>query len=217
MSIASWADDAAKYIGQAIGDIVSSRTIPEAINKGYDKIVRPVGKGLFNFGLKGASKGVETTADTIEHFRKHGDTYKKIGKGILNVGKEVGSGFAYEASEIAQAGVNAVAGTGKLLQKLKIIEPTTLDKSLIGWKFTKRGKAALTAGALLMGTGPAAKDYATSRTGRNDGQLHRVTPTISNPYEISQQMVYNSSMGHSYADNAGATGDLVFALDNLNK
>ena len=210
MSIRSWADDAYKFIRQGVDDVVSSRTIPEAINKGYDKIVRPIGKAGFNIGLKGTAKGLETTANTVDHFRRNKDTYKKIGKGILHAGEEIGLGVAHEASTFAQAGVNAVG----MLKKLKLVEPTSIDKSLIGWKFTGRGKLALTAGALAVGTATASKDYVDSRVGRSDGQLYRPTPTMSNPYDLSSQMAH-SSMGHSYADNAGATGDLVFALNNL--
>jgi hypothetical protein len=37
---------------------------------------------------------------------------------------------------------------------------------------------------------------------------------MSTPYQLSEQMAY-SSHGRSFADNAGATGDLVFALNNM--
>ena len=58
------------------------------------------------------------------------------------------------------------------------------------------------------------KQYIDSRQGQNDGQIYRPTPQISTPYQLSQQMAY-SSHGRSFADNAGATGDLVFALNNM--
>lgn len=208
MSVKSMSEGIYKFVRNSMDDIhdYAVKMAPKA----YNKVVKPVGKAAFDTSLKVGANTLETTANTVDHFRRNKDTYKKIGKSMLNTADNIAMGTAREAGIWAQAGVNALGG----LKKLGLVEKTTLDKSMIGWKFTKRGKAAMTAGALLVGSVGATKDYTESRIGRNDGQLYKPTPTISNPYDLSSQMAY-SSIGQSYANNAGATGDLVFALNNL--
>lgn len=73
------------------------------------------------------------------------------------------------------------------------------ESSLIGWRTTGRGVAVAGGIALISGTPGAAKQFVNSRQGTNiDNQP--VTPAPSIP---------------AYANNGGATGDLVFALNNL--
>lgn len=208
MSVKSMSEGIYKFVRNSMDDIhdYAAKMAPKA----YNKVVKPVGKAAFDTSLKVGANTLETTANTVDHFRRNKDTYKKIGKSMLNTADNIAMGTAREAGIWAQAGINALGG----LKKLGLVEKTTLDKSMIGWKFTKRGKMAMTAGALLVGSVGATKDYTESRIGRNDGQLYKPTPTISNPYDLSSQMAY-SSIGQSYANNAGATGDLVFALNNL--
>ncbi len=208
MSIKSLSEGVYKFVRNSMDDIhdYAAKMAPKA----YNKVVKPVGKAAFDTSLKVGANTLETTANTVDHFRRNKDTYKKIGKGILNVGENIAMGTAREASIWAQAGLNVLGG----LEKLKLIERAPLSKSLIGWKMTGRGKLAFTAGALAVGSVGATKDYTESRIGRNDGQLYRPTPTMSNPYDLSSQMAYSQG-GQSYANNAGATGDLVFALNNL--
>ena len=208
MSIKSMSEGIYKFVRNSMDDIhdYAVKMAPKA----YNKVVKPVGKAAFDTSLKVGANTLETTANTVDHFRRNKDTYKKIGKSMLNTADNIAMGTAREAGIWAQAGVNALGG----LKKLGLVEKTTLDKSMIGWKFTKRGKMAMTAGALLVGSVGATKDYTESRIGRNDGQLYKPTPTMSNPYDLSSQMAH-SSIGQSYANNAGATGDLVFALNNL--
>ena len=208
MSVKSMSEGIYKFVRNSMDDIhdYAAKMVPKA----YNKVVKPIGKAAFDTSLKVGANTLETTANTVDHFRRNKDTYKKIGKSMLNTADNIAMGTAREAGIWAQAGVNALGG----LKKLGLVEKTTLDKSMIGWKFTKRGKMAMTAGALLVGSVGATKDYTESRVGRNDGQLYKPTPTMSNPYDLSSQMAY-SSIGQSYANNAGATGDLVFALNNL--
>ena len=208
MSIKSMSEGIYKFVRNSMDDIHDYAT--KMAPKAYNKVIKPVGKAAFDTTLKVGANTLEGTANTVDHFRRNKDTYKRIGKGMVEFGKDVATGTAREAGIWAQAGLNVLGGA----KKLGLIEKTTLDKSMIGWRFTKRGKAAMTAGALLVGSAGATKDYTESRIGRNDGQLYRPTPTMSNAYDLSSQMAY-SSIGQSYANNAGATGDLVFALNNL--
>lgn len=84
------------------------------------------------------------------------------------------------------------------------------DTSLItGVKATKLGVGILSAGALVANTPRAGREFVNMYRGNNDGMLYTNAPI--NTY--AQQMA-NTPVGHSYAYNAGATGDLVFALHN---
>lgn len=74
------------------------------------------------------------------------------------------------------------------------------DTSLIGIKATGLGTAGLMAASTLSGVGDAGKKFNQDRQGYRDGQAQGHAP---------QQ--YTSA----YQNNGGATGDLVFALNNL--
>ena len=71
--------------------------------------------------------------------------------------------------------------------------------SLVGFKATKKG--ALLAGGIMMASGvpQAGEQFVRNRQGTNYDQ-HTVTSAPRTP---------------AYANNGGATGDLVFALNNL--
>ena len=212
MSVKSFAEGIYKFARNSIDDFQKSGIAGKAGRGLYNKIIKPAGHMAEDTVLKVGANTLEGTAKTVDHFRRNGDKYKRVGQGMLNFGKDVATGVGREAGILGQAGLNVLGGA----EKFGLIERAPLSTSLIGWKATKRGKLALTAGALVVGTGTATKDYTESRVGRNDGQLRRPTPTMSSPYELANQMAYSQG-GQSYANNAGATGDLVFALDNLNK
>ena len=212
MSVKSFSEGIYKFVRNSFDDIHKSNIIGKTTSKIYDKVVRPTGRAIGNTSLKVGANTLKTTADTVDHFRRNGDKYKRIGKGIMNFGEDTITEAARGASILGQAGLNVLSG----IEKMGLVERAPLSSSLIGWRATGKGRLALTAGALAIGAGTATKDYAESRVGRNDGQLRRPTPAMSNPYDLANQMAYSQS-GQSYANNAGATGDLVFALDNLNK
>ena len=212
MSVKSFAEGAYKFIRNSVDDF-HKRGIAGKVSKGiYNKIIKPVGHMAEDTVLKVGANTLEGTAKTVDHFRRNGDKYKRVGQGMLEFGKDVATGVGREAGILGQAGLNVLAG----IEKMGLVERAPLSTSLIGWKATKKGKLALAAGALAIGAGTATKDYTESRVGRNDGRLYRPTPTMTSPYELANQMAYSQG-GQSFANNAGATGDLVFALDNLNK
>lgn len=216
MSIKGLAGGIANAIGKATNAIVNSKIIPNAAAGAY-RMASNIGKAVFNVGLKGTASTMNTTANVVQGVRNNKETIKKVGSAIFTgATRTVGEAAKFAGHEgitLAQAGVNAV----KMLPKLGLVKEVPLDKSLIGWKLTGRGKALLFGGALLVNGAKETKDYLSEgRTGRNDGQLHRLTPAMTNPYEIANQMA-GTQIGQSFANNAGATGDLVFALDRLNK
>jgi hypothetical protein len=201
MSFASFMDDLARGVSKGIRTIGRSEVIPETTRKvtrfGLD-VGKKVGKTGMNLGFKTVG-GLAEGANFIKENRGLiEDTAKKIGKSAL-----------LEANEFAQAGAGA-------LQKFSdvFLTDAPLDRSIFGKKFNKKGIALMAVGATAMQGGRDVKQYIEDRQGSNDGQIYSPTTRMSTPYTLSEQMAY-SQHGRSFADNAGATGDLVFALNNM--
>jgi hypothetical protein len=76
------------------------------------------------------------------------------------------------------------------------------ETSMLGFEATGFGKAALLGGAALSGIPNAASEWNKSRQGMSDGQAVGHAPA---PYVPA------------YMQNSGATGDLVFALNDLRR
>ena len=195
MSFASFVDDLAEGLNKGIRAAVDSEIIPKAVGKATRGGLK-VGKVAGNIGFK-AGMGVLNKGLGVANFIKDNhdeiyDTAKAMGKGIIK-----------EANEWGQAGIGIA---GKLERTFLTDAP--LDRSIFGKKFNKKGIALIAVGSTLM------QQYIDDRQGTNDGRLYRPTTQMSTPYQLSEQMAY-SSHGRSFADNAGATGDLVFALNNM--
>lgn len=201
MSFASFVDDIAESLNRGIRAVVDSEIIPKAVGKAT-RIGLNVGKPIANAGFK-VGMGTINTGLGGANFIK--DNYKAIGKGLKNAGL----GVFDEGREWAHA-----AGTVADKFDRTFLKKTTLDKSLIGRSFNKKGLALVAVGATAVQGGKATAQYVQDRQGSNDGQLYRPTTQMSTPYQLSQQMA-TSPQGRSFADNAGATGDLVFALNNM--
>lgn len=121
-----------------------------------------------------------------------------IGKGATMGAGVLGYGTAkYLGPLVANAGqreiakLNAIGNLGS-----KLIERAPFEKSLVGAKATWAGKGLFAAASFAGGVHEAFDDFNRKHTGYNDGTLVRATPQMP-----------------SYANNAGATGDLVFALN----
>ena len=201
MSFASFVTKLSDSIDDGIRAITKSQIIPNAVGKAT-RVGLNVGKIIGDKGFKVGMGALNTGLDGANFIK---DNYKEIGRGI----KKVSSAIGKEANEWAQAGMTAIDKFDKTF-----MTPTTWDRSIIGRKFNKKGLALVAVGATAMQGGRDVKQYLNDRQGSNDGQLYRPTTKISTPYQLSEQMAY-SSHGRSFADNAGATGDLVFALNDM--
>ena len=200
MSFASFVTKLGDALSDGVKTVAGSQKLRNAV-KYTSRTGAKVGKAVLNTGFTAGVKGATKGLDAATYVMEHGDEIKE---GAARIGKA----FAREGSEWAHAGVGAI---GKIVDTFTT--PTTLDKSLIGRKINKKGLAAVALIATGMEGTKDMKQYIDSRQGQNDGRIYNSTPTMSTPYQLSQQMAY-SSHGNSYADNAGATGDLVFALNN---
>ena len=205
-------------IGKAIGKMVEDGTASEI----GSKIGKVLGKGLevgigagVNIGAKGVNAGLGTVNTIMEQVLDEDSLTRKVGKGLLWTGKKVGGGVAKETYKTVNAGVNGAKKAYDLSIKAGLLKRTGFDTSLVGHSLTKRGKAAVTGVALIASAATASKDYLThGREGRNDGQTYRLTPTMTNPYDVANQMM-GSTIGQSFNVNAGADGDLVRAVHNM--
>ena len=201
MSFGKFVNQLSDTINSGIRAIADSGIIGDAVGKAT-KVGSKIGSTAIDAGIKVGTTGIAKGADSLSFMIDNADDIKT---GIKAFGKAVGT----EAGEWANAGLGAI---GKFSDTFTTSAP--LDVSLIGRKFNKKGVALIAAGATVMKGGRDVKQYVDSRQGQNDGQLYSSTPRMSTPYMLSEQMAY-SQHGRSFADNAGATGDLVFALNNM--
>lgn len=118
-------------------------------------------------------------------------------------GAALGTGTALTAG-VASAGIGTVGAMSSLGSKMiKVPDKAISLSNLNDLKFTGLGKTLIGAGAVIEGGRRAYGDFKQGRMGRHDGMVHTQTPTMPQPQQNA-----------SYANNGGATGDLVFSLYN---
>ena len=191
MSFKSFVDDIADGIGNAVRKFTNSN-IPTNIGKVGGKVVGKTIKVAGNTAIGATAQGAKGALWVTEHT----DDIKNLGKATWNGTKKF------------------VGAVDDVLQKAHLIKEVPYEKSLLGRKVTKGG--LLLAGGIGVGIGMAkgTKEQIINRQGSNDGRIYKPTPAMVNPYQLSSQIANGASMGNAYANNAGATGDLVFALHN---
>ena len=205
-------DVAVGNIGPKVGKAIN-KTLNDVAPKAIDAAA-----GAANKTIHGAKKAVGKI--------KNGDLNKAVGKvsktiltddtarsykiGTKNHGIEWSNKFTVldQLNSTAKDTLDKAAGIADIMTKDKIMgnhvkNPFQIlkkdDGNLIGWQANTRGK--LLAGAVALGAGVpvAGKQFAKNRQGTNmDTQPVTSAPSIP-----------------AYANNGGATGDLVFALNNL--
>lgn len=201
MSFASFVTKLGDALNDGIRTAANSPFLANTVGKATRAGLN-VGKAAGNAAIKVGANTLKGGFEAGSYLIDHGDEIKAGAKAF-------GVGVTKEANEWAQAGIG---GLGKIIDTFTT--DANWDRSIIGKKFNKKGLAAVGLIATGMQGSRDVKQYIDSRQGQNDGQIYRPTPQISTPYQLSQQMAY-SSHGRSFADNAGATGDLVFALNNM--
>lgn len=192
------------------------------VTKAAANAVEP-GAGLIDKTIKGTQKAVKKATDA--------NTYKKIGsaieegtgKAIKNVitdsatregspYKQIGkthmvaanrSLFGDEMHRRVQTGLDTVAhiarGDSLLTGKQALVQSGGDNLLPMGLKATKFGVGLAATAQLAAGTPQAVKQWNDNRMGTN----------------FDNQPVTSAPRTPSYANNGGATGDLVFALNNL--
>lgn len=186
---------AASGLGKATMSI--GREVGRGLSKDLTKTAIAVGAGAAIGGVLADADGNAPIGKTAAIGAGIGALSTAIPGGASVVGAIGAGGVALTAS----AG-EAVGSIGKHMIKMPK-GPLTLD-NLNEIKMTGLGKGLLTGAALLGGVRDGYRYFEKSRMGTNDGMLRTATPTV--PIQKQQP---------SYTNNGGATGDLVFALNNL--
>lgn len=223
-------------IRKAIGKVLNTGknvALGIAHSRPVEKVVRTSAKavadavepsaGLINKTIQGTQKAVKKATDA--------NTYKKIGsaieegtgKAIKNVitdsatregspYKQIGkthmvaanrSLFGDEMHRRVQTGLDTVAHIAKgdswITGKKALVQSGGDNLLPMGLKATKTGIGLAATAQLMAGTPQAVKQWNDNRMGTN----------------FDNQPVTSAPRVPSYANNGGATGDLVFALNNL--
>ena len=205
--------------------IAHSRSVEKVVRTSAKAVADAVepSAGLINKTIQGTQKAVKKATDA--------NTYKKIGsaieegtgKAIKNVitdsatregspYKQIGkthmvaanrSLFGDEMHRRVQTGLDTVAhiarGDSLLTGKQALVQSGGDNLLPMGLKATKFGVGLAATAQLMAGTPQAVKQWNDNRMGTN----------------FDNQPVTSAPRVPSYANNGGATGDLVFALNNL--
>lgn len=176
-----------------------------AANKGIHMGKEFIGKVKDGSVKRAVKKGIGKTSTTI---LSDESSYEMVGKSRIGVsrkplflddlnrrGKQFVNNGAAVFDTISRE-YNVVDGH-KVKNPLQLIRKD--EESLVGYKATKKGVLLAGAGMAILGTPDAAKQFIEDRKGINpDGQVTTSAPRVP-----------------VYAQDGGATGDLVFALNNL--
>ena len=142
----------------------------------------------------GIGDSTQKTASAVSSFSTK--VRKKAGKAINETAEKVGKhekGIGFDLKGAIAKDVKL--HTSQVLNFAgSLVEET--DKNLLGIKLNGRGKIVAAGAALVGGSAQGVRSYNQKSMGARDGQITGHTPTLP-----------------AYANNAGATGDLVFALN----
>lgn len=186
-----------KAVNKAPGAIETTAGLVNKSIKGVQKTVGAVKNGAVGRAAKKVTKTVLTDPDSYKHIGG-----KRIGvevsakplvldamaEKVKTIGDTAGAAFNMITKD--------TIGDSNIPNPFKLLNRTS--DNILGWKANKRGVAIVGAAALIGGTPKAAKQYVDDRRGSGQSELTPIAPRTP-----------------AYADNGGATGDLVFALNNL--
>lgn len=186
------------------------------VSKGVGKGAGLFGKGVMNSALSspgrvaafavGAGATGYALAD-IDGRRDRGAVAGSAAMGAVAATAMPGlatAGATVGAAGVATLGGGALGAAGFIGRKaIKMPTEPVSFTNMGDLKFSALGTGMLLGGAAIEGTSRAARKFEQIRMGQHDGQMRKATPLI--PQAERQP---------SYANNGGATGDLVFAMYN---
>ena len=204
-----------KVGGKIAGPIVKSG-LKGAVNLG-NKVLDGVEAAAKIDGkevLKNIGHGAKKVgAATVDNVFTNDASYKTIGKTGAGISKKLNlldevAAHTRAAGNIAYKvgrGVDIASFKGPISGKQRTISTRLLkpsDDSLIGLRATGLGATLMIGASAMTGLPRAVQTAVNDRTGYSDGQAVGHAPTGYTP---------------AYQQNAGATGDLVFALNDLRR
>ena len=204
---------AGAYAGQTENNAMTGATVGAATGLGLgvgaiaiganaDKIAGGIGKGVLTLGKKGMKLGKKAWGFASSETTQNAliDGAKSVGQGAVRAGKVGAHGVGAAANIGAISAVKAGAKYGNIAASMFKINPDF--KNLDGgkgnmFKLTKRGATMVGIGTAVSAGVSAFKAFDGARAGVSDGQVMTATPVAAR----------SSGMR-----NAGATGDLAFAM-----
>ena len=198
--------------GAAIGTARIGGDIAGAIGKGTTAYGSKILGNALSSPLKTAAAigGAAAIGYGLADLDGRSDGGKVAGKAALGVAAaSVIPGVSTVAAGAAIAGAGAVGSVGGLAMGLgsKMIKTPSQPVNFSNLNevgFTKLGKGLVLGSGLYEGASRAIGKFESIRMGTNDGMMRTHTPIIPQGQNNSP----------SYANNGGATGDLVFSMYN---
>lgn len=198
--------------GAAVGTARIGGDIAGAIGKGTTAYGSKILGNALSSPLKTAAAigGAAAIGYGLADLDGRSDGGKVAGKAALGVAAASAiPGVSTVAAGAAIAGVGAVGSVGGLAMGLgskmiKAPSQTVNFSNLNEVGFTKLGKGLVLGSGLYEGASRAIGKFESIRMGTNDGMMRTHTPIIPQGQNNSP----------SYANNGGATGDLVFSMYN---
>ena len=198
--------------GAAIGTARIGGDIAGAIGKGTTAYGSKILGNALSSPLKTAAAigGAAAIGYGLADLDGRSDGGRVAGKAALGVAAASAiPGVSTVAAGAAIAGVGAVGSVGGLAMGLgsKMIKTPSQPVNFSNLNevgFTKLGKGLVLGSGLYEGASRAIAKFESIRMGTNDGMMRTHTPTIPQ----------RQSNSPSYANNGGATGDLVFSMYN---
>lgn len=206
---------AGKTGGKLTGPVVKAG-LKGAVNVGNKVLdgVEAVAKTDMKQLIKDIGSGVKKVgAATVDNVLTNDASYKTVGETGARVSKKLNlldevathTRAAGNAAYKLGRGVDIASFKGPISGKQRTISTRLLktsDESLIGLRATGLGATLMIGGAAMAGVPRAAQTALNDRKGYTDGQAVGHAPGGYTP---------------AYQQNAGATGDLVFALNDLRR
>lgn len=181
-------------------------------NKAFDGIESIAKHNMKELASSAKSTIKKIGSATVDNILTNDESYKEIGKTGIKVSKKLNLLDEVQTHTRAAGNMAYKIGRGKDFKfkglitgkereiSTRLFRPD--DDSLIGLKATRLGKVVMVGGAAMAGVPKAANAAVEGRRGMSDGQSVGHAPNSYVP---------------AYQQNAGATGDLVFALNNLRR
>ena len=173
--------------GVSATEKIKSGQVTDAITEGVGKVTRGVLTNESSYTRIGGKKiGMEVSKRPLVL-----DELNSRVKSVGDKGAALFDAISKDTRKIPFSNGKEVKNWSQLIRKN--------DDSLVKWRATKRGMLVASAGAMVAGVPAAGRQYIDNRQGVNyDQQVTSIAPRVP-----------------AYAQNGGATGDLVFALNNL--
>lgn len=193
---------------------------PQKIAEGVGRVAGAYGTGIVNAFAKNPALAVGAVASgaavgaalaDMDGQANPGKTAMAYGTGVAAASLVPGvlpaaASVGTAAIGAAGMGVGAVSNLGGAMINKKAFPDKLSLSNISEVKFSALGKVAFGGVAAFQGIQNGVRAFQRSRMGVNDGMMRTATPTVP--------QFDTGSSGASYANNAGATGDLVFSMYN---